>query len=101
MVVLLLGLILALFVGEGFNPLNLKGLEIVQMCLFVAACVGMAIAWPREQLGAAISLVAMVLFFAVECVATGRMPHGLMFYLLLVPGLLFLISSSLRKRSRC
>jgi hypothetical protein len=101
MVVLLLGLIVALFVGEGFNPLNLRGLEIVQMCLFTAACAGMAIAWPRQQLGAAISLVAMVLFLAVEWLATRRMPHGMMFYLMLVPGVLFLLSSSLHRRLRC
>jgi hypothetical protein len=31
---LLVGLVLVIFIGEGFNPLKLKGVEVIQMTFF-------------------------------------------------------------------
>src|SRR5208283_2338092 len=94
--VLLIGLILAILLGEGFNPLNLKGIEPLQMFLFFTTCIGMVVAWRWELLGGSISVAAMALFLAVEFGVTSRLPNGLTFYLMLVPGILFLLSGFLR-----
>jgi hypothetical protein len=36
----LVGLVLVVFVGEGFNPLNLKPVESVQITFFFTTCAG-------------------------------------------------------------
>jgi hypothetical protein len=95
---LLIILILAIFIGEGFNPLNLKGIEPLQMFLFFATCIGMVVAWPWELMGGAFSLAAMALFLAIETRITGRLPTGLTFYLMLVPGILFILSGLIARR---
>jgi hypothetical protein len=96
--VLLIGLILVIFVGEGFNPFNLKGIEPLQMVLFFTTCIGMVVAWRWELIGGSLSVAAMALFLAVEFGVTSRLPNGLTFYLMLVPGVLFLLSAFLRRR---
>jgi hypothetical protein len=95
---LLVAIVLLIFVGEGFNPLNLKGIEPVQMALFWTACAGMVVAWRWPAVGGALSLGGMILFFAVESAVTGRLPRGLFFYLMLLPGVLFLLSAFIRRR---
>jgi hypothetical protein len=95
---LLIGVILAILVGEGFNPLNLKGIEVPQMALFWTACIGMVLAWRWQAMGALLSVGGLILFFAVECAVTGRLPKGLFFYLMLLPGILFLMSSVINRR---
>ena len=94
----LVGLALVIFIGEGFNPLRLKGVEVIQMIFFWTACIGMVIAWWRQVIGGALSLGAMILFFAVERFVTGGFPRGLVFYLMLLPGILFLMDSLIRRR---
>jgi hypothetical protein len=100
---LLVGLVLVMFVGvvfdEGFHPFKLKGVEPVQMLLFWTACLGMVLAWRREAVGGALSFGAMVLFFAVEFAVNGRPPRGLVLYLMLLPGLLFLMSTVIGRRA--
>jgi hypothetical protein len=95
---LLVGLVLVIFIGEGFNPLRLKGVEVIQMIFFWTACIGMVIAWRWQVLGGALSLSAMILFFAVEFFVTGGLPRGLALYLMLLPGTLFLMDSFIRRR---
>jgi hypothetical protein len=95
--ILLLGVILAIFIGEGFNPLRLKGIEVPQMVLFWTSCIGMVLAWRWQVIGAAVSLVAIIFFFAVELAATGRLP-GAFFFLMLLPGILYLVSSGISSR---
>jgi hypothetical protein len=94
----LVGIALLIFVGEGFNPLKLKGIEPIQMALFWTACLGMVLAWRWPAAGGALSLGGMILFFAVETAVTGRLPRGLFLYLMLLPGTLFLLSALLRRR---
>ena len=95
---LLVGIVLLILVGEGFNPLRLKGLEPVEMALFWTACVGMVVAWRRPVAGGALSLGGMALFFAVELAVTGGLPRALFLYLMLLPGILFLVDGFIRRR---
>jgi hypothetical protein len=98
----LVGLVVVMFVGVtldgGFHPLRLKGVEPIQMIFFWTACVGMVIAWRWPVLGGALSFGAMILFFAVELAVNGRLPGGLVLYLMLLPGILFLLSGFLNRR---
>ena len=58
----------------------------------------MVAAWRWQVIGGAISLGGMILFFAVEFAVNGRLPGGLVLYLMLLPGALFLLSSFLSRR---
>jgi hypothetical protein len=95
----LVGLVLVIFIGEGFNPVNLSPIEALQKTFFLACCAGMVIAWRWPLLGGAISTGGMVLFFAVEFAVTGGFPKGWVFHLMLLPGILFLMSGLLRRTS--
>jgi hypothetical protein len=95
---LLVGVILVIFIGEGFHPLRLKGIEVLQMALFWSVCVGMVLAWRWPVIGGALSLGGMILFFTVEVALTGGFPRGLFFYLMLLPGVLFLVDGLMRRR---
>jgi hypothetical protein len=97
----LVGLVLVVFIGVtldgGFHPLKLKGVEPLQMVFFWTAGIGMVVAWRWEVIGGALSLGGMILFFAVEFAVRGGLPRGLLLYLMLLPGLLFLLSGLIRK----
>ena len=99
---LLVGLVLVMFVGVtvdgGFHPLKLKGVEPIQMTFFWTACIGMVVAMLWQVIGGALSLAGMILFFAVEFAVRGGIPKGLVLYLMLVPGVLFLLSAVIRHR---
>ena len=95
---LLVGVVIVIFIGEGFNPLRLKGIEVLQMVLFWTACVGMVLAWRWPVIGGALSLGGMILFFTVELAVTGGFPRGLFFYLMLLPGILFLADGFISRR---
>jgi hypothetical protein len=95
---LLVGVVLFIFIGEGFNPLHLKGIEILQMVLFWTTCIGMVLAWRWPMIGGTLSLGGMILFLTVELVVTGGFPRGLFFYLMLLPGPLFLADGFMRRR---
>jgi hypothetical protein len=94
----LVGLVAVFIVGTGgFNPARLTATEAVLMTCFLASCVGLVVAWRWEVLGGAISVGAMALFLAVEFGMRGALPRGPVFYLMLVPGVLFLFDGCLRK----
>jgi len=94
----LVGLVVVIFVGEGFNPLKLKAVEAIQMTFFLTTCVGMVVAWRWPFLGGAMATAGMLCFFAVEFAVTGGLPKGLVFHLMLLTGLLFLLSALVRRR---
>jgi hypothetical protein len=97
--VLIIGVVLLIFFGEGFNPLKLKGVEVPQMIFFWTACIGMVLGWRWPMIGGALSVAAMALFFAVELAVTGKSPGGFV-YLMLLPGILFLVDGFI-KRLKC
>jgi hypothetical protein len=68
------------------------------MALFWTACIGMVIAWRWQVIGGVLSLGGMILFFAVEFAMRGGLPRALFLYLMLLPGLLFLLSALMRRR---
>ncbi len=98
----LVGLVLLIYVGEGFNPFRLTATEALQHALFLATCVGLVVGWRWPLAGGAMSTDGMLLFFAVEVALTGRPPRGPVFHLMLLTGLLFLLSgfTSRRKMAR-
>jgi hypothetical protein len=99
---LLVGLVLLMFIGlsidAGFRSPRLTGVEIAQMIFFWTACIGMVVAWRLQEIGGALSLGGMILFFAVEFAVNNRLPRGFALYLMLLPGALFLLSSFLGRR---
>jgi hypothetical protein len=95
---LLVGLVLVVLIGEGFHPLTLKGLPPFLAALFWAACVGMVMAWRWPVLGGALSLGGMTLFFAAFAVM-GGFPTAPFPYLMLLPGILFLVDGLRRRRT--
>ncbi|HLN28130.1 MAG TPA: hypothetical protein VK395_10335 [Gemmataceae bacterium] len=91
--VVLVGLVLVIFVGEGgFNPFKLSPLEAIQMTLFLTTCFGLVVAWRWQVIGGAISTGGMLLFLAVEFWATGGFLKLMVFYLMLLSGILFVVS---------
>jgi hypothetical protein len=98
--VCLVGLVLAIYIGEGGpTPFKLSALEAIQMVFFWTTCLGMVAALRWQVLGGAISAAGMLLFLTVELGAIGRLPRGAVFYLMLLPGILFMVSGFLRKRT--
>jgi hypothetical protein len=95
--IFLLGLVLVIFAGEGFNPFKLSAIEAIQMTLFFTTCIGMAVAWRWEVIGGLLSAAGIVLFFCVEFTVTGEFPRGLAFHLMLLPGILFATSGIMRQ----
>jgi hypothetical protein len=93
-----LGLYLAIFVGEGF-PRRLSAAESGQMALFLVACLGLLLAWRWEVLGGALTLAGLALFYANEHRLTGRFPRGFGFAVAAVPAVLFLVAATARGRS--
>jgi hypothetical protein len=94
----LVGLALLIYVGEGFNPFRLTPLEALQHALFLTTCIGLVAGWRWPLAGGALSTGGMLLFLSVEFAVTGRFPKGLVFYLMLLAGLLFLLSGSVSRR---
>jgi hypothetical protein len=95
----LVSLVLVVFIGGcGFNPVQLRPVEALQMALFLATCMGMVVAWRWPLVGGALSTAGILLFFAVEFAVAGRFPRGPVFHLMLLPGILFLLSACVRRR---
>jgi hypothetical protein len=95
---ILVGLVVVIYIGEGgFNPLKLSTVEAVQHVFFFTTLAGMILAWRWPLAGGTISIVGILMFFAVEFVVTGRLPHGL-FPLMPLPGILFVLSALIRRR---
>jgi hypothetical protein len=94
----LVGLVLLIYVGEGFHPFRLTATEALQHALFLAACVGLVAGWRWPFVGGAMSTSGMLLFFAVEFALTGNFPRGPVFHLMLLAGILFLLSGAVSRR---
>jgi hypothetical protein len=97
----MVALVLTLMIGEGgFNPRLLRPLEALQMALFVLACTAMLIAWQWELWGGLLSLAAMIGFMAVELAVNGALPRGATFYLMLLPGVCYVLCGLIESRTR-
>ena len=98
--ILIVGTLLAFFIGEGggsgFGPLTWA--ERLGLVFFpVGIVLGMAVAWWREGLGAAISIGSLVVFYVVDIVTTGTPPSGPFFILFTLPAAPFAAAWALSK----
>lgn len=84
-------ILLLFFIGEGFNPAALRSREWVSMLFFpIGVVVGMAVAWRREDLGGAITVVSLIAFYLTQLLFSGGFPRGWGFAAFALPGFLFL-----------
>jgi hypothetical protein len=97
---IIVSLVVVVLIGEGFDLLKLKGLEPVEMAFFWIACIGMVVAWRWQVIGGALSLGGMILFFIVEFTIRGGLTKAPFLYLMLLPGILFLVDSFISWRRR-
>jgi len=65
----------------------------------VGVAVGMVLAWHREVLGGAVTLVGLVGFYAIAAVADASRPLGPWFVAFALPGLLLLACGLLTPRA--
>jgi hypothetical protein len=92
----LAGMVALFFVAEGgVNPLTLAPREAVLMFLMFTTCGAMVAAWRWERVAGAISLAAAIGFIVVEFAISGNLVKGPYFYLMMVPGALYLVASAL------
>lgn len=86
--------ILLFFVGERFEITRIGAREWVGLLLFpFGVIVGFALAWWKEGLGGAISIACVLGFYLVYgLVLNGRLNQGWAFFVLALPGFLFLLS---------
>ncbi len=88
---LLVGVFLVFMVGQGFNPLALKGAEIAQSAVLLVALAGMLLLWRWELPGGTMVVAGMAAFYAINFAAAGRFPGHFVFPLCFVPGVLAII----------
>ena len=87
-----IGLVLAFFVGEGFNPSQVKPREWVGLLFFpVGICAGMILAWWREGLGGSITVGSLLVFYMIHLATAGTLPKGWAWLAFAAPGFLFLL----------
>jgi len=87
-----LGLILLLFVGEGFNPAKVASREWMGFLFFpIGVVAGMIVGWWREGWGGAITILSLLAFYGVYgFLLNGSLWQGGAFIALAAPGILFL-----------
>lgn len=91
-------LILAFFIGEGFNPSSLTLREWAGFLFFPLGTVtGMIVAWKREGAGGVISVGSLLAFYIVHFLFSGTFPRGYAWIVFSSPGILFLASWLLRR----
>ena len=59
---------------------------------------GFLVAWRREGIGGAISVLSLLGFYLWHIAVAGRLPHGPFFLLLAAPGALFIVTWLLSQR---
>jgi hypothetical protein len=98
---LLLGLVIVIFIGEGGPPNVFRQpppvqLEFASLGLML---IGLVLGWIREGVGGLLVLLGLVAFNTVELAVNSRPALGA-FPLFAVPGVLFLLSALVRPRSK-
>ncbi|MGA2358226.1 MAG: hypothetical protein ABSF66_04445 [Terriglobales bacterium] len=65
----------------------------------VGVCVGLVVAWYREELGGILALGCLIAFYVWNLLRSGHLPQGPFFFLIAAPALPFLIAGFLSHRS--
>jgi hypothetical protein len=91
-------LIVAVMVGEAFNPARLTPRDWLLFLFFPAGvCVGFVLAWWKELLGGSLTVASLVVFYLIHRLQVGTFPRGLAFAVFAAPGVLFLLAWSLSR----
>ena len=93
--------VFAFAVGEGVQGSGPRPTpqEWVGLALWpIGVCVGLAVAWYREELGGALALVCLIVFYVWNLLRSGHLARGPFFFLVAAPGLLFLLAGLLSHR---
>lgn len=94
-----LGLILILAIGERPGPLKTTTRDLALGVFFpFGVCIGMALAWWRENWGGCITVASVFAFYAVHFAFSGTLPRGPWLVIFASPGALFLLSGLLARR---
>ncbi|MGA9527539.1 MAG: hypothetical protein WBS24_05440 [Terriglobales bacterium] len=64
----------------------------------IGVCLGLAVAWFREELGGALALACLIAFYVWNLFRSGHWPHGPYFFLIAAPGLIFIFAGFLSHR---
>lgn len=88
-----IALILLIITGEGLNPERVGANEWIGLMFFpVGVVAGMIIAWYREGLGGAISVISLLCFYMIYgLMLNNRFWQGSAFIVFSLPGFLFLL----------
>lgn len=87
-----IGLLLALFIGEGLHPDQVGPKEWVGLLFFpVGVVVGMIVAWWKEGLGAVITISSLLAFYVVYGYLFRNHIGGWAFITFAAPGFVFLL----------
>ena len=57
----------------------------------IGVCVGLAVAWYREEIGGSVALGCLLAFYLWNVFRSGHLPRGPFFFLIAAPAVLFLI----------
>jgi hypothetical protein len=99
--VLSIAFVFAFALGESAQAIGprLTILEWIGLALWpVGVCVGLILAWHREELGGIVALGCLIAFYVWNLLRSGHLPQGPFFFLIAAPGLLFLIAGFLSHR---
>jgi len=85
-------LLILLFMGEAFHPAEISSSEWAGLLFFpLGVMIGMTVAWWKEGLGAAVTLVSLLAFYLVYGYLLGNHIGGWVFIAFASPGFLFLL----------
>jgi hypothetical protein len=87
--------------GEGFpNFVQLSATELIGFLAMFLIAAGMLMGWKWERLGGLLNLVGVATFLALELIINHRIHfHQWPFFILAIPGILYLICGVWPKRS--
>ena len=94
------GMLLLFMIGEHYNPFTMRPFDAVHtMFMPVAVLVGLLLAWRWELLGGAVATGGMIGWYALLFARSGQLGAGWAPLLITLPGLLFILSWLLRRRT--
>jgi hypothetical protein len=94
-----ISVLLAFFIGEGFDPRSVAFREWIGLLFFPFGIVaGMAICWWHELLGGAVAILSLGAFYMFNTIVAGSFPDGAAFAVFTLPAILFLLHGMLRRQ---
>ena len=81
-------------VMDGIGPVfHLTFRESLMMAAFVIVFLGLILAWKWERLGGWMIIAGMAAFYIFDFAFSGSFPRGFIFFIIALPGFLYLISA--------